>query len=270
LNAVAHIEKPDAFAGDANNLSELLVQVANWHDCNRINAPDVHLRVWYRGHSDQAYILWPGVYRPDFTAASVKTMYGKDAEEKRLNLERHMLDEFRTLGATLLNPEAKVEVYFAAQHSGMRTRLLDWTMNPLAALFFTVKEGKEGKDGEVLIMDAPKLLPEQPPEQLRVPNSIVGMRHPYAKEAIGVSFWDPKVLQFEQLGACNRAQSVAQPFHGFRPFNSTDGQSYPAQKSKRTIISAVFNGGISGNSWPVKRRQQARSKRTRCCGVGAT
>ncbi len=230
LNSVAQIEKPDVFAGDANNLSELLVQVANWHDCNRVNLPDVHLRVWYRGHSDQTYILWPGVYRPEFTAASVKTMYGKDAEERRLNLERHMLDEFRISGATLLNPDAEVEVYFAAQHSGMPTRLLDWTMNPLAALFFAVKERNEDKDGEVLIMDAPKLLPEQP-EQPRVPKSIVGMRHPYVKEAIGVSFWNPKVSLLPALVLLirpdNQAGRIGQQsscftlhMHGAKPCNN--------------------------------------------------
>ena len=141
------------------------------------------------GTADQAYLLWPGVYRPDFTAASAG-MYGKDAEEKRLNLEREMLSEFRTSGATLLNPNAIVEVYFIAQHFGMPTRLLDWTMNPLAALFFAVKGRTGDKDGELLIMDAPKLLPNTPDN----PKSIVTMRHPYAVDAIGASFWhEPKV-----------------------------------------------------------------------------
>ena len=191
---MAQIEKPDVFAGDASNLSKLLVQVTNWHDYNKINAPDVH-RVWYRGHSDQTYILWPGVDRPEFTAASV-TMYGEDAEKKRLNLERNMLDEFRTSGATLLNPDAKVEIYFVAQHSGIPTRLLDWTMNPLAALFFAVKGRNKDKDGELLIMDAVQLLPSKPDG---VPKSIVGMRHPYAKEAIGLSFWEPKVSHLPAL-----------------------------------------------------------------------
>src|ERR1700722_16529653 len=44
----------------------------------------------------------------------------------------------------------------------------------LSYLFFAVKGRNEDKDGELLIMDAPKLLPEQP----RVPKGIVGMRHP--------------------------------------------------------------------------------------------
>jgi hypothetical protein len=58
----------------------------------------------------------------------------------------------------------------------MPTRPLDWTTNPLAALFFVVKGRNEGKDGELLIMAASKLLPSDPD----VPHSIVTMRHPYA------------------------------------------------------------------------------------------
>ncbi len=154
-------------------------------------------------------------------------MYGTDAEEKRLNLERHMLDEFRTSGATLLDPDAKVEAYFAAQHSGMPTRLLDWTMNPLAALFFAVKKCDETKDGELLIMDAPKLLPDEP----NVPKSIVGVRHPYAKKAIGVSLWGPKVSHLPGLvlpiRPDNQAGRIGQQsscftlhMHGAKPCNN--------------------------------------------------
>jgi hypothetical protein len=182
---VAQIEKPDTFAGEANNVSELLAHITNWHDRYKVDAAYVH-RVWYRGHGDQSYVLWPGVYRDAFTAASAG-MYGKDAEEKRLNLEREMLTEFRTSGATLLDANAIVEVYFTAQHVGMPTRLLDWTMNPLAALFFAVRGQREDKDGELLIMDAPKLLPNKPD----IPKGIVTMQHPHAVDAIGLSFWMP-------------------------------------------------------------------------------
>jgi len=48
LNSVAQIEKPGAFAGEANNVnvSELLAQITNWHDLNKVDAAYVH-RVWY-------------------------------------------------------------------------------------------------------------------------------------------------------------------------------------------------------------------------------
>jgi hypothetical protein len=198
---MAQITKPAAFVGEASSTSQLLEEITKWHDRHKVNAPDAHRTVWYRGHSDQTYVLWPGVYRDSFTASSA-SIYGPNAEEKRLNRERDMLDEFRTSGATLLDANAIVEVYFIAQHNGMPTRLLDWTTNPLAALFFAVRSQTKDKDGEVLIMDAPKLLPnrpEVPPETL--PRNIVPMRHPYVVDAIGVSFWhkpkhprDPLIL----------------------------------------------------------------------------
>jgi hypothetical protein len=186
---VAQIEKPSSFAGEAKSVSDLLDHIAKWHASQKISASDVLRRVWYRGHSDHNYVLWPGVYRDEFTAAAAH-MYGKNKEDKRLNLEREMLSEFRTSGATHLNANNIVEVYFTAQHFGMPTRPLDWTMNPLAALFFAVKSRNEAKDGEVVLMDAPKLLPDLS----NTPKGIVTMRHHYAVDAIGVSFWhDPKV-----------------------------------------------------------------------------
>jgi hypothetical protein len=86
-------------------------------------APDAHRRVWYRGPSDSSYALWPGVYLNDFTNVC-KRFYGKDSEARRLNLDREMLMEFRVSGATLVDPNKIVQVYFIAQHYGMPTRLV--------------------------------------------------------------------------------------------------------------------------------------------------
>jgi hypothetical protein len=186
LTVVAQIDKPSGFLGEARTTSLLLEQITKWQQKHPLDAPDAHRRIWYRGHSDQSYIVRPGVYRDEFTGAS-KRIYGNGAEEKRLNLEREMMSDFRASGATQVNANSIVEVYFTAQHYGMPTRLLDWTTNPLAALFFAVKGLNESKDGELLIMDANGLLPDKSVPE--VPRGILPMRHPYAVDAIGAVFW---------------------------------------------------------------------------------
>ena len=88
----------------------------------------------------------PGVYRPRFTERATKLALRGGVEEKRLRLERDMLSQFRTAGAAFLERYSRTQIYFAAQHFGMPTRLLDWSTNPLAALFFAC-DGEPDEDG---------------------------------------------------------------------------------------------------------------------------
>jgi len=182
---MSQITKPKNEVGRVNSVAQLLEFVSKWHTAAKITGPDAHRRVWYRGHSKRVYLITPTVYRDEFTKRAQK-IYGKDIEEKRLNLEREILSEFRTSGAGLLDRGNLEEMYFVAQHFGIPTRLLDWTTNPLAGLFFAARSS-EGDDGDVFLMDAKTLIPSPPLAD--GPKGIVTMRHPYATDAIRSSFW---------------------------------------------------------------------------------
>ncbi len=137
------------YDGEIRRLQDLLDHIAK---SGLGELPHAHVRLWFRGHSKSGWELEPGVYRPDFSA--------KD-EDHRLRIECHMTQDFRVQAAGLLTGrETEAELYFLQQHYRMPTRLLDWTNNPLPALYFAVTANR-GSDGELVMMDAYQLSPSQ-------------------------------------------------------------------------------------------------------------
>jgi FRG domain len=184
---MSKITRPSTYQPpDIVRISVFLDAIEAWYTDKKVPKEERFLsKVWYRGQSQQ-YPLQPGVYRPSFLARARRGPWGDNDEHSRLQLERHMLHEFRSSGATDFDPNSFIDVYFVAQHFGMPTRLLDWTMNPLAGLFFAVEdEAKHGTDGEIFVMNSVRVLPAAYPNR-----DVRGMRHSEVRTPISESFWE--------------------------------------------------------------------------------
>jgi hypothetical protein len=102
-------------------------------------------QLWFRGARKASYHLEPSLYRHPKV---------KDPN-KLIELEWELLSDFRHRAPPFVRslPTLDLEILFLMQHFGVPTRLLDWTENPLVALFFAL----ENDDAAVWVLDPVEL-----------------------------------------------------------------------------------------------------------------
>lgn len=95
----------------------------------------------YRGHADVEWLVKPAIGR--------MSSYSETTE-------RNMLNEFKRkyYSYTDVRVERDMDTLFLAQHYGLPTRLLDWTFNPLIALYFACSK-EEKHDGCIYTLEYP-------------------------------------------------------------------------------------------------------------------
>ena len=128
-----------SFGDDPKNI--VIRSVADLLEVIQRDAPGAWI---FRGHVSCRWKLESSVRR-------LASEFGAD-DDTQVRYERGLLNEFKRKARIFLQarPSSDWEWMVLAQHFGLPTRMLDWTENPLVALYFAVREDTKQDDDGIL------------------------------------------------------------------------------------------------------------------------
>ncbi len=115
---------------------KIISQYFEWLDDTRIN------HGFFRGHASVKWQLTPSAFRPDIAGIT-----------KKAQLDRWISAASRFVSP---RPTEAIDWMILAQHHGIATPLLDWTTNPLIALFFACADLTPLPQSDGVVYVAPK------------------------------------------------------------------------------------------------------------------
>ena len=140
---MARPKKQKSEGSKIETIAQFLTSIEKIED--KVSRSTTRYLVYYRGHSDNQHKLLPGIALPNvFRFDPLLESQLPDIEQKlflrfkrdaRHNINEHGIDN-------------DWDIMALAQHHGLPTRLLDWSENPLTALWFAVREDRHRKKSE--------------------------------------------------------------------------------------------------------------------------
>lgn len=202
----------------------------------------------YRGEPKLKYKLLPSLFRKTDSKPEKEVYISKNSEIK-------ILKEFMTEAASHIS-NLSIDDMFRwvqyAQHFGVPTRLMDWSSNPLVALFFACNKHQK-EDGRVYILNSVgyRLLAE---EKNHMDGKII-------KEEVGKMIWDSedtfsypvlfKPYYFDRRMSAQSSQFMVWGYKN-KALDELINELEKGGKKRELIRDEIFPGAISNPSEEVE------------------